>query len=292
MMDRAAPSALLAATLVLGLLCGCVSRGRLVQTEAALRREQAEHAAVVRGLADSEAAAASERAEAVAAARALREREAELEGLGRSLSGAELQADVAARERVEQALLVDQLLSELGRAGDHLQGFARERAELAAALNAATARLDALEAVSAEAQRRALLVRDLTLSLHDPLATGQIELVLVDGDPVVRVPAAQLFVEPDGTLGAAATPILDAVARVVTACEASSVVLVAAGGPGDRADVELVGRLERVAAALGAGGIAAERLSVKAPTVQASRDLAVVLGTAPAPEVVELRVHP
>lgn len=143
----------------------------------------------------------------------------------------------------------------------------------------------------ASAQLRALLVRDLTLSLHAPLATGEIELVLVDGDPVLRVPTALLFDDPDGSLRPAAAPILGAVARVVTASEASGVVLAVAGALGDRSEGEFVGRLERMAAALGELGIAAERLTVTAPSVQASRDLSTVLGAAPGPEVVELRVR-
>ncbi len=291
MTGRGTPSTLLAALLVLGALPACVSRGRLVEAEAALRHGQTEQAEIARALAAAEAATASARAESAAVARLLRERDAELEGLGRSLSGAELQVDVAARERGEQSLLVAQLLSELGRAGDHLQGFARERGELAAALDAATARLDALDAVAASAQLRALLVRDLTLSLHAPLATGEIELVLVDGDPVLRVPTALLFDDPDGSLRPAAAPILGAVARVVTASEASGVVLAVSGTLGDRSEVELLGRLERLAAALGEQGIAAELLTVTAPSVQASRDLSTVLGAVTGPEIVELRVR-
>jgi len=282
---------ILGLALALGALPACVGRGRLEQATEALRREQAEHAATARTLAAAEAAAARARAEQAVASRALHARELEVEALDRSLSGIELEAAVAERERGEQTLLVEQLRADLDRTGEHLRGFVRERGDLAAALDAATARLEALDGVAARAERRALLVRDLTLALHDPLATGEIELLLVDGEPVLRIPAARLFVEPDGALAPAAVPILDAVARVVAASETAAVVVTMTGGSGDRGADEDAARVARLSAELGQRGIGAERRSVAAPSLADSGDLAHVLGTAPEPELVELRVR-
>lgn len=282
---------ILGLALALGALPACVGRGRLEQATEALRREQAEHAATARTLAAAEAAAARARAEQAVASRALHARELEVEALDRSLSGIELEAAVAERERGEQTLLVEQLRADLDRTGEHLRGFVRERGDLAAALDAATARLEALDGVAARAERRALLVRDLTLALHDPLATGEIELLLVDGEPVLRIPAARLFVEPDGALAPAAVPILDAVARVVAASETAAVVVSMTGGSGDRGADEGAARVARLSAELGQRGIGAERRLVAAPSLADSGDLAHVLGTAPEPELVELRVR-
>ncbi len=291
MAARWTPPPWLGVALLLGALPACVGRDRLEQATDALRREQAEHAATARALVAAEAAAARARAEGAAASRALRAREIEVEALARSLSGVELQADVAARERGEQTLLVEQLRAELERAGEHLRGFARERSDLAAALDDATARLEALDGIAAAAARRALLVRDLALALRDPLATGELELVLVEGEPVLRIGAARLFVEPDGALAPASAPILDAIARAVAASETAMVVVTMSGGSSDRDAEDGVARLARLAAALGQRGLGADRLSVAAPSVAATGDLARVLGTAPPPEVVELRIR-
>jgi hypothetical protein len=105
--------------------------------------------------------------------------------------------------------------------------------------------------------------------------------VLVEGEPVLRIGTARLFVEPDGALAPASAPILDAIARAGAASETAMVVVTMSGGSSDRDAEDGVARLARLAAALGQRGLGADRLSVAAPSVAATGDLARVLAPHP-----------
>ena len=197
---------------------GCVVQSHYVKTRDALVREQAGHHETASQLRDTgERLIAAERERDLALSE-LQAGKQHIRLAEQRLAQLELDIDVAAQKRQEATQLVEQLQGELGRAAGHLQTFSAQRDALRAALDAAEDKLHRLADVEREAVKRAVVLRDLALALHQPVATGEVELVVVDGRPVLRVPAARVFpaatpenVDPDGDA------VLAAVAKVAQA---------------------------------------------------------------------------
>ena len=185
-------------------------------------------------------------------------RDQRLEKLERDLSQAKLDADVASSEKQYAVDLVEQLRSELGRTGEHLREFATEKGKLATQLDAARDRAKQLTSCEQEAADNAAVIRDLALLLHDSIATGDIELAVLEGRALLRLPSSELAGETPGPVG---QKLLAAVARV-TQLHAEARVRI--GEVGTKAeDAEAATRLKRIADKLAAEGLRAERVELR-----------------------------
>ncbi len=153
----------------------------------------------------------------------LDKRQHKLERQGQKIAEAQLDKNVANKQRDNASQLVDQLRGELARVGDNLRSFADQKQKLADALDAAQAREKRLEEVEHQAAERAMIVRDLSLLLHDPISTGAVELTMVDGRPVLRIDSARVLAQknilPQGQ------KLLSAVVRVIGLHAGSSVTI-------------------------------------------------------------------
>ncbi len=185
-------------------------------------------------------------------------RDQRIEALERDLSQAKLDTEVANSEKLYAVELVEQLREELGRTGDHLREFASEKGKLATALEAAQNRVKALGACEQEAADNAAVIRDLALLLHDSVATGDVELALVEGRAMLRVPSSELAGEAPGPVG---QKLLAALGRIgVLHGEAK----IRIGEVGAKAgDGEQAARLKHVADLFGAQGIRADRVELR-----------------------------
>ncbi|MBN2195466.1 MAG: hypothetical protein JW751_21790 [Polyangiaceae bacterium] len=264
-----------------GILSGCVSQVTHERTLATLEGERASHQEARRQLATVRAELVASQAQVEAAERATAAQAAAVDALSASLSDAELSADVAATQRAEQLRLVNQLRGELGRAGDHLRVFARERSELMSSLAGAEERLGRLDSAAAVAERSALLMRDLALAIHEPLDAGKVELAVVDGEPTLRVPAESILDEFEERLRSEGSSILAAVTRVARAHGVRVVAITEEHTPRERTEAMAARRLEQVVRALVEQGIAAEHVVATVPMVAAERELAQLLGEPP-----------
>jgi hypothetical protein len=232
-----------------GLLNGCVSAKRYEDVESAARA-QAE-------------ARQAEQDKRRAAEQRIAELSAELENkvgaveLGQSnLASSKLETTVALKQRESAEQLIDQLRSDLARAGDHLAWFSSEKRDLGKALLLAEQRMDDVERASGKLGELIGASRDLALLLGDGESMGELSLGARDGAVELEVPAVRLFAEGSDALVVEAAPVLAGVARSAAAHEALRVVLRA---PGDSALHQK--RAERLALALTERGVAATRVS-------------------------------
>jgi hypothetical protein len=270
---------LLAGTVLLATgTTGCVAQTRYVEVRDALVREQAGHhetASQLRETGDRLIVVEQERDQA---RREVGSRQARLDRNEQRLAQLRMDLDVAAQQREEAGRIVEQLRGELARVADHLRTFSDQRDTLRTALDAAEGKLARLAEVEREAAARAVVVRDLAVALHRPVATGEAELALVEGRPVLRLPAARVVpttdaagVDPDGDA------MLAAVARVAAAHPGVSVHVTEVGIVGASEAPEA--RLERVSARLVQHGLAQSQVLVEVPPPERS-ELAKALGEA------------
>ncbi len=254
----------------------CVSQQHYVETRDALIREQAGHHETTLQLRETGgrlAAVERERDQARREAEARRERLERTEGRVAQL---QLDVDVAAQQREEAARLVDQLRSELARVGTHLRAFSDQRDALRTALDAAEDRLTQLAAVENRAAARAVVIRDLAVALHRPVATGEVELAVVDGRPVLRLPAARVFPVPDGEgVDPEGDAMLKVVADVASAHPGLSIHLTEVGVV--RATGAPATRLGQVSARLIEYGVERSQVIVEVPPEERA-ELAQALG--------------
>jgi hypothetical protein len=120
----------------------------------------------------------------------IRVREERLRSSDDTLEQAKLDQDLAAKQRDENATLVDQLRYELARVGGDLQASATEKTRLLRELSAARSQ------GSPQSEAGLTLVRDLALAIGAAKLERAVDLGFDQGTIVVRVPADALF-EPD-----------------------------------------------------------------------------------------------
>ena len=257
---------------------GCVAQGRFVETRDALIREQAGHHETTRQLEGTGELLITAQSERDAALQKLRVQEQRIQRDEQRIAQLELDAQIAAQKRDEAGRLVEQLRDELERVASHLRTFSVQRDALETALEAAEARVQRLAEVEQEADERAVLVRDLALALHRPVATGEAELVVVAGRPVLRLPTTRVF--PGDTADSVAsegTVMLAAVARVATAHPGVAIHLTEAGTT--KAPGAPEARLGRVSSCLVEHGVPRSQVLVEVPPVERA-ELADALGEA------------
>jgi hypothetical protein len=188
----------------------------------------------------------------------LGEREKRIHQLEIDLAEARLGSEIAASERKFAVELVEQLRGELGRTGDHLRVFADDKRKLAAALEAAELRAKRLEQCEQTATDNALIVRDTALALHEPIANGELELVLLDGKAALRIASSELVGETPEPLG---QRVLATLARVALAHPDARLEIREEGATGTDGEVATA-RVKRVADRLGAHGLSADRVAL------------------------------
>jgi hypothetical protein len=234
---------------------GClVPEARYKESVAALRAEMDGHRRTLARLYEIET-------KLVALERTLSEREQLVASGEQRLAQAELDAEVTSKEREAASEIVDQLRNDLARVGDHLRSFAQEKAELAEALDAAEARAERLAAAEREAQSAALVMRDLSLSFHESIASGDLELIVDSGRAVVRVPRGRL-IAPDGkALHPEAGKIFDPIVKVAS-LQPKSRLAIGERGAKDGQDQQAL-RLKQVADALTSRGVLPERVAIE-----------------------------
>jgi hypothetical protein len=197
----------------------------------------------------------------MAAEAALRERAQKLQSQDELIAAAQLDARVADKERQSATDLVEQLRGELARVGDHLGVFAGQKAQLTADLEAAVGRAERLAA----AERLITATRDLSLLLAEPITTGEIELIVRDGRPLLMLDSAALIGESQPSeLGGR---VLTAAGRIAELNRDVRFEIAEQDPPegSDRA-----ARLRRLSEALTARGVAPERIIMKLPDSPAS----------------------
>jgi hypothetical protein len=161
---------------------GCVSSGTYERSQAALNAERQAHAQARLDEQALRAQLAELGGELTAARAATASQE-------QRIAQDELDASVVRQERDRMASLVEDLRGELGRASDHLRAFSGQKRQLEQALNLA---------------QRAVVVKDLTLALPRPVAPGKADVMLAQGEPVIRVPADEFWERESDLIGAVA----------------------------------------------------------------------------------------
>lgn len=206
-------------------------------------------------------------------------RKHELEARDERIAQSQLDTSIASRKEQDASELVDQLREELQRVGDHLRAFADQKQELSQALDAADARIKRLSEAEREASERALVVRDLSLLLRDAIATGDVELAMSDGRPVLRVPAARVF-DDEHKIKPEAEPLLAAVARVSQLHPGASVIIAERGTAASETAEQSTLALRSISDALAAKGLAASRVTIDAPATHDAPPQATAAGDA------------
>ncbi len=211
---------------------------------------------------------------------------AELERQGRmleqgesSLANSKLETTVALKDRDSAELMIDQLRSDLARAGQHMAWFSGEKRDLGKALLLAEQRMVDVDRASGKLAELIGAGRDLALVLGDGGGMGDLGLAAKDGRVELEVPAARLFAEGSDALIVDAAPVLAGVARVASAHEPLKITLRA---PGD-ADLEQK-RAQRLTQALSERGLAEGRCSIELTPAAAA--------AAPAPAPAPAPVNP
>lgn len=235
------PPRALALVLVVLAISGCVPVTRFEETQSAAEVEMA-------GRRRAEQQIAQLRAEIDGLRASLSRQGATLDERGDALAQAELDKTNQGKERADAEGVVEQLRGELARVGGHLQTYHAEKQKLEATLAAEADRSRAL----------ARLSRDVTLSLAEPIATGEYTLDAEPQHVVLRVPRERLLAE-DGTVKPEADALLKAVARIMSLHPRSKLRLEDAAAPADAIATS------RVVAALGERAVAPDRFEPLAP---------------------------
>ncbi|HEV8248051.1 MAG TPA: hypothetical protein VGP93_19890 [Polyangiaceae bacterium] len=182
-----------------------------------------------------------------------------------TLASSKLETTVALKDREAAQQMVEQLQSDLARAGDHLAWFSSEKNDLGKALLLAEQRMDDVERASAKLGDLIGVSRDLALMLGDSQSMGDLSLSAKDGVVLLEVPEARLFAEGSEALVVDAAPVLAGVARASSAHEPLKLAL---RPPGSAAlDKARAGRLSE---ALAERGVTRARIAVELPEPSAA----------------------
>jgi len=258
---RASRGALAGTAALLSATACFVPQNRYDEAVTKLHAEQAAHA-------DAEAQIAETRAELARIDEALRAREQSLTAKEGDLAASKLDVERVSTERDDAAALVEQLRGELGRVGENLHEYSDQKRELESALTEAEARAKRVDALAAASDEKMAVMRDLTLSLGEPLAHGKVLLTATDGKPTVRFDAHEAYGD-QGQLSAESSATLKRVGAVL-AHHASALASLAerstdTSGRDDRAD-----HLRQIALALAQGGVHADRVALVAAPLSSS----------------------
>ena len=234
---------------IAGLLVACVPATQYEEAKSASEVELA-------GRKRAEAELVATRSKLEAANAELNERDAKLAATEQSVSESKLESSVALKERDEATGLVDQLRGELGRVGDDLRSYAKQKADLEKSLAAAETRKKELELGDERTVAIARLTRDLTSALADRVLSGDVALDAAGGKLVLSAPS-ELWFGDDAKLAPGADALIAGLARVL-AVHPDTALEISPPGASDLATA----RAQAFSAALSAKGVAAQRISL------------------------------
>jgi septal ring factor EnvC (AmiA/AmiB activator) len=186
------------------------------------------------------------------------------------LAELQLEQSNTAREREEASERVEQLRDELSRIATHLATFAeardqlsKERDDLKQRVEQLQDKASQLEAKALEVRHRFLLVRDLSVALHQPLDDKSLRLGVTTDAVALTTRTATLFAKRSTKLTPAGKRIVVAVAKVLKERNETLEIeeLPAAGDPKVR-----LARLTSVAEVLAASGVKLERIAFDPPS--------------------------
>jgi hypothetical protein len=244
--------------LKLAVLAGCVvPQARYEEARSALAVEQEGHRRTAQELFEM-----SRKLEALSAALAARERA--LAEAGEQLSAKELSLNITASERDSAGQIVEQLREELSRVGDHLRSFADQKSALATALDAAEGRASRLSELERASNRRTLVVRDVSLLLGEAITTGEVDLGVSEGRPVLRLDHPSAFIAGSGELQPGTRATVSALARALRLHPEARLRLVRRA----RDDQAATAELRRVASALEGEGLAPARIEIAVEKIE------------------------
>jgi hypothetical protein len=203
------------ASLAAFVVAGCVPVTRYEEAQSAAQvelggRQRAEYQA-------QQLKAENEKLQADLSARAR-----ELDARDEALSQAQLDSSTLGKQRQDAEGMVDQLRGELARVGGHLQAYGDDKQRLETELGTEAAR----------GRELARLTRDLSLSLPEPLTTGDYSLDAEQGGVVLRTPRAAVLGQ-DGALQPSSATLLKAVTRILELHAQAKLRVEDAAAPGD-----------------------------------------------------------
>jgi flagellar motor protein MotB len=234
---------------IAGLMVACVPATQYEEAKSASEVEMA-------GRQRAEAQLQAANAKLDAANAELSERDAKLAATEETVSESKLENSVALKERDEATGLVDQLRGELGRVGDDLRSYAKQKSDLEQSLAAAEQRKKELETGDARTVAIARLTRDLTSALGERVLSGDVAIDVQGGKVVLSAPS-ELWFADDAKLVTGADSLASAIARVL-AVHPDSVVEVTPSGAADLANQ----RAQALSTVLTAKGVAVERIKL------------------------------
>lgn len=234
-MGRVSPRQL-ALLLSLGVFSGCVPVTQFEEAQSAAQVE-------MDGRRRSEYQVSQLKSENTALRAQMQQQSQTLDDRDQALSQAQLDSSNLGKQREDAEGMVEQLRGELSRVGGHLQAFHDDQQKLEAALANEAARGRAL----------ARLARDATLSLAEPIGTGDYTLDAEQAGLVLRVPREKLLAD-DASVKPEAEALLKTVARLMQLHKQAKLRIEDSSAEGDASAVS------RLIAALNARDVAAERL--------------------------------
>lgn len=225
---------------------GCVPVARFEETQSAAQVEQ-------EGRRRSEQQVQALQAENAQLRAEMQQKAAALSDADQQLSQAELDTSLQGKQRQDAEGVVEQLRGELQRVGSHLQAFHDEKQKLTAELGSEGER----------GRELSRLTRDLSLSLAEPIATGEYSLDAVEHAVVLRVPRSDVLAT-DGAVKPECKALLDAVTKVMALHKTAKVRLEDSSAPGDAIAVQ------RLTTSFTERGLGAERFEPLLPDATAA----------------------
>jgi hypothetical protein len=195
---------------------GCVSHAVYEEARSAAQVEREAHRRAQARLQQVEQSLAALRAD-------LTRRESAIQDQERQLAETDLNLKLAHQERDQHGELVDQLRGELARVGDHLKVYSEEKNRLAAELQRAEGRSQAVNLLTERVTRLTRVVRDFSLLEGPAIGSGVVTLASDGENPVLHVPRKTLA--PDGSLGADGLRLVKSLGRLAELHDAASFVI-------------------------------------------------------------------
>ncbi len=200
----------------------------------------------------------------------LRESRDNLDSRGQALAEIEHEHAVTQRRYEEAETRVDQLREELTRVASHLGTFAEERNRIAGERDELSDQIDALSVRMAELEAkvigskvRSLLVRDVSVALHDSLAKQVVRLGVTSDAVVLTTRADAVFESKHPKLSASGKKLISTLGSVLQARSE----VVELEELDDAAGSGRVERLQAVAKHFGSVGVVGDRVRfVAAPS--------------------------
>ncbi len=166
------------------------------------------------------------------------------------------------REHKETSAMVEQLRDELARIASHMAELSEQRDTLNEEKDKLAAQLETLDAQAKSARQRALVVRDLSLALQEPLKKESVRLDLREDRILVWTRSSTLFSKDGSKLTSDGKSFLANMGKALSASE--SVVAVEERGPIEKAGVR-ASRMRVIGEQFTKAGLSLGRVTLEIP---------------------------